>query len=340
MTFKLSKRLTAMAMATMMTLSLPVISFAKETDIQPPTYQSDWGMNLPQKIADSSGVTTTDNVFSIDVVKTDKSTKGQKYVFAYMMDLMMLMAQIDHPGKTDYNNDINKLGAAAKEAVNKYVDGFYDRDGKRLNVILDYMPDLEQGYVDNAAPGDVLFTIVLKNTHPIAAGVKLHRDTFWEKVNSNVYGPGETTTLEKDLHYGVTTTDSYTFAKTVGTSQGIKIGGQLGGDYKGGKGGLSSEYSYTMTNSVTNTIAHSRTIVNDETSKILVQEKNDKDHAIAYGLYRAVDQYNQFLDSAAIGASNQFASIQKNGCSTGYYELRIGTSYTYRYSDYATVKSN
>lgn len=342
------KKITAWSVVMVMTMGISLSSFAKDTDIVAPKYNPDWGLNLPQKIVTDTGLTDVDDAITLDVVKTAKSANDKNYVLAWQLEPLEILAQIAHPGKTNFGN-FEGLARAAVEGLQQWVLGYYDKDGKPVAVKNGYLPDIDINYIKSLSPGDVIYSIVIKKDHPLAKGVKLQRETYWEKVNSNIFGPGESTTLEKDLHYGVTTSDSYTFAKTIGTSQGIKIGGQLGGEQKRAKGGLSAEYSYTMTNSVTNTVSHSRTITNDETSKIIVNDKNDTDHVGAYGLYRAVETYTQIFDGKASPWANQalvnnavnvLALIKQNALGSGQHDLRIGSSYTYRYSDYATLKSN
>lgn len=339
-----------------------------------PTYNPEWGLNLPSEINPHTSYGQFQDHVVLDLVRTNNPTR-----FVRRQVALSFLEAIYSYGSgipiTDGKVRLSMYGPYKQYSVEKvYKDvvaaniaGILDKNGKEvplrkdlngmdqlfimggpielaLDTVSRVLLPFDDNYYEGIEPGQTVMSIEFYKDSPIASNFKLRSDWSWEKVRSAVAYTNIEASINQSFNSGVSETDASSFAKTIGSSIGINLGAQL----KAGKssetynGTLSANFSYTMSKSITQSFSHSRQVSMGTTTNVNFKYPNTKDYSVAVGVYHPNEKFtvelkgDQEVTAAQRNAYNQFKRFADE---KGTVKLVPTPSYTYSYPDYISITS-
>lgn len=301
-----------------------------------PTYNDQWGLNFPQTIGKITSFAETKDVFALDFKISDRNVdKKARGLFSGLVFIGNII-EMKYPGWKTHDKG-KDLAPTYKKVYDQEIYDILDRDGKQVQKDQYGEPIMSSSYYESLNPGDVMFTVLFKNTGDMAKNFKVKSELYWDKVKSSVIQPDVTGKVSHSFTSGVSNTEAYSFAKTIGSSKGISIGGQLkAGSGSANGGALTVNYTYTMSESITRSFSRSTTISSQENTAVDYTYKNEKDHPIGIAIYRPVEVFS--IDQT--NSNGAFYNLNNYAKKSEMWTLAIPEAFVYNHSDFISITSN
>lgn len=305
-----------------------------------PVYDSTWGYDFPTTIGKKVRTSPIKDVLAIDFKFTDKFKTIKPKLLLPIEDFNFAYTLI---GIYNVNPPGGDGGFAAADiyadVYKNEIHDIVDNTGKSVPKDNYNRPISDKAYIDSLRTGDVMYTVLFKKDSKIAKSFMQSSTLYWEKVKSSVIQPKLTGKISHAFNSGVSISEAYSFAKTLGSSKGITIGGQLKGGPNSSNGGvLSVNYTHTISQSITNTFSRSTTVTSSENTTVDYTYENIKDHPVAIAIYRPVEVFSVRKTGSNKYYQQMLEALDK--WSEGTLSISLPDSYTYNHSDFVSLISN